>query len=109
MSAKKILELGKKIKQLCHQCEATLIINDRVDIAAVLGADGVHLGQDDLDVKSAREILGDKFIIGISTHAPEQALKAVEDGADYIGVGPVFATPTKEGKTPVGLFSGCTA
>ena len=103
MSAKKILELGKKIKQLCHQCEATLIINDRVDIAAVLGADGVHLGQDDLDVKSAREILGDKFIIGISTHAPEQALKAVEDGADYIGVGPVFATPTKEGKTPVGL------
>lgn len=103
MSAKRILELGRKIKQLCHQYDATFIVNDRVDIAAILEADGVHLGQDDLDVKSAREILGDNTIVGVSTHAPEQALKAVEDGADYIGVGPVFATPTKEGKTPVGL------
>lgn len=107
MSAKKILELGKKIKQLCSQYDTTFIVNDRVDIAALLEADGVHLGQDDLDVKSAREILsnvnGGNAIVGISTHAPEQALKAVEDGADYIGVGPVFATPTKEGKTPVGL------
>lgn len=103
MPARKIIELGKKIKQLCLQYEVTFIVNDRVDIAAILEADGVHLGQDDLDVKSAREILGDKCIVGVSTHAPEQALKAVEDGADYIGVGPVFATPTKEGRIPVGL------
>lgn len=103
MSANKILELGKKIKQLCLQYNTTFIINDRVDIAALLEADGVHLGQDDLDVKSAREILGANAIVGVSTHAPEQALKAVKDGADYIGVGPVFATPTKQGRIPVGL------
>lgn len=103
MSAKNIVELGAKVKQLCLQYGATFIVNDRIDVAAILEADGVHLGQDDLDVASARQILGDKCIVGISTHAPEQALKAVEDGADYIGVGPVFATPTKEGKIPVRL------
>ena len=103
MPAKKILELGKKLKQLCLEYGAIFIINDRIDIAAVLEADGVHLGQDDLSVKAAREILGEKCIVGVSTHAPEQALRAVEDGADYIGAGPVFATPTKEGRTPVGL------
>lgn len=103
MPAKKILELGKKIKQLCSEYGAIFIVNDRIDIAAILDADGVHLGQDDLDIKSARDILGNDKIVGISTHAPEQALKAVEDGADYIGVGPVFATPTKEGRIPVGL------
>ncbi len=103
MPANKVLELGRKIKQLCLQYDATFIINDRIDIAALLEADGVHLGQDDLDVKSAREILGVNAIVGISTHEPKQALKAVEDGADYIGVGPVFATPTKQGRIPVGL------
>lgn len=103
MPAKRITELGKKIKQLCAQYNATFIINDRVDIAAIIEADGVHLGQDDLDVASAREILGPNAIIGVSTHAPEQALKAVEDKADYIGVGPIFETPTKLGRTAVGL------
>jgi thiamine-phosphate pyrophosphorylase len=103
MPANKILSLGRKIKQLCLQYDVTFIINDRVDIAAILEADGVHLGQDDLDVKSAREILGTNAIVGISTHAPEQALKAVAQGADYIGVGPVFETPTKQGRIPVGL------
>lgn len=103
MPAKRILELGKKIKQLCLQYETLFIVNDRIDIAALLEADGVHLGQDDLSVADAREILGDKCIVGVSTHEPAQALKAVEDGADYIGMGPVFATPTKQGRTPVGL------
>lgn len=102
-SANKILELGKKVKQLCLQYDTTFIVNDRIDIAAILEADGVHLGQDDLDVRSAREILGENVIVGISTHAPEQAIKAVADGADYIGVGPVFATPTKQGRIPVGI------
>lgn len=101
--ASEILSLGRKIKQLCLQYNTTFIVNDRIDIAAILEADGVHLGQDDLDVKSAREILGSNAIVGVSTHAPEQALKAVADDADYIGVGPVFATPTKEGRIPVGL------
>lgn len=103
MPAKKIVELGKKIKQLCLQYNTTFIVNDRVDIALLLEADGVHLGQDDLDVHSAREILGANVIVGVSTHAPAHALKAVEDGADYIGVGPVFETPTKLGKKAVGL------
>lgn len=103
MPANKILPLAKKLKQLCLQYDTTFIINDRIDIAALVEADGVHLGQDDLDVQSAREILGSNAIVGISTHAPEQALKAVAEGADYIGVGPVFATPTKEGRIPVGL------
>lgn len=103
MSAKKIVGLGSKVRQLCLQYGTMFIVNDRVDIAKILEADGVHLGQDDLDVKSAREILGSNCIVGVSTHAPEQAQKAVEDGADYIGVGPVFETPTKAGRQAVGL------
>lgn len=103
MSASQIMVLGGKIKQLCALYGAIFIINDRVDIALALEADGVHLGQDDMDVHSARKILGNDFIIGVSTHAPEQAQKAVSDGADYIGVGPVFETPTKAGRKAVGL------
>ena len=103
MNANKILAVGEKIKQLCLEYNTTFIVNDRIDIAVLLEADGVHLGQDDLDVNSAREILGPNCIVGVSTHAPEQALKAVAAGADYIGVGPVFATPTKQGRIPVGL------
>ena len=103
MPANKIIELGKKVKLLCAEYGATFIVNDRVDIAYVLEADGVHLGQDDMDIESARKILGANAIIGISTHAPEQAQKAVADGADYIGMGPVFTTPTKPGRQSVGL------
>ena len=102
-SASRIIELGRTIKLLCAEYNALFIVNDRVDIAYILEADGVHLGQDDIDVASARKILGNNAIIGVSTHAPEQALKAVEDGADYIGVGPVFTTPTKPGRQSVGL------
>lgn len=106
-SAKEIISLGKKIKELCSLYDATFIVNDRVDIALSIGADGVHLGQDDMDINSARELIkntrGSDFIIGISTHAPEQALKASEQGADYIGVGPLYETPTKAGREAVGL------
>lgn len=102
-TAKEITNLAFKIKELCRLFNALFIINDRVDIAQIVGADGVHLGQDDIDIHLARKILGKETIIGISTHAPEQALKAVEDGADYIGVGPVFETPTKPGRKSVGL------
>ncbi len=103
MPANKIIELGKKVKLLCAEYGATFIVNDRVDIAYVLDADGVHLGQDDMDIESARKILGNNAIIGISTHAPAQAQKAAADGADYIGMGPVFTTPTKPGRQSVGL------
>lgn len=102
-TAKEFTELGKKIKELCSLYDALFIINDRVDIAHIVGADGVHLGQDDIDIDSARHLLGNDAIVGISTHCPEQAIKAVESGADYIGVGPVFTTPTKPGRLAVGL------
>lgn len=102
-SAKEFIELGKKVKELCALYDALFIINDRVDIAHIVGADGVHLGQDDIDIDSARHLLGKDTIIGLSTHAPEQAEKAIASGADYIGVGPVFETPTKPGRKSVGL------
>ena len=72
-----------------------MIINDRPDIAAVVQADGVHLGQEDMEISDARRLLGWEAIIGRSTHSIAQAHRAVAEGADYIGVGPVFATTTK--------------
>lgn len=102
-TAARVIELGRKIRELCSIYNALFIVNDRVDVAKIVEADGVHLGQDDIDIHDARAILGTNFIVGISTHMPEQAKKAQEDGADYIGVGPVFETPTKEGRQAVGL------
>ena len=72
-----------------------MIVNDRPDIARISRADGVHLGQTEIPVSAARELLGDQFIIGVSTHCPEQVEKAVKDGADYIGCGPTFPSSTK--------------
>lgn len=102
-NAKKFIELAKKIKELCSLYNALFIVNDRVDIANIVQADGVHLGQEDIGIHSARHLLGKDAIIGISTHSPGQAQQAVESGADYIGVGPVFETPTKQGRQAVGL------
>lgn len=102
-SAKDFIAVGRKVRELCALYEAVFIVNDRVDIAIALGADGVHLGQDDIDIATAREILGSEAIIGLSTHCPEHAIKAIESGADYIGVGPVYTTPTKPGRQAVGL------
>ena len=73
-----------------------LIINDRPDVAALCGADGVHVGQDDLPVADARRIVGAGRLVGVSTHTLAQARPAAADGADYIGVGPMFATATKD-------------
>lgn len=101
--AKEIIELGYKIRELASSFNALFIVNDRIDIAKIVKADGVHLGQDDLSLSAAREILGEEAIVGISTHAPDDAISAMKDGADYIGVGPVFKTPTKPGRIPVGL------
>ena len=101
--ASKIIEYGKVIRQLCSEYGAIFIVNDRIDIAQIVKADGVHLGQDDVDIKHAREILGEKMIIGISTHKPSDAIEAVRAGADYIGVGPVYKTPTKPNREPAGL------
>lgn len=101
--AGEIIKLGKKIRELASIYGAVFIVNDRVDVAQIVEADGVHLGQEDICPYAAREILGEKAIIGVSTHCIEHAKIAMENGADYIGVGPVFKTPTKPNKTPVGL------
>jgi thiamine-phosphate pyrophosphorylase len=83
---------------------ARIIINDRVDIALALKADGVHIGQDDLPPEAARRVLGPNAIIGFSTHNLEQALRAAEMPVDYVAIGPIFATSTKQAfDTPVGL------
>lgn len=80
---------------------ARLIINDRVDIALALSADGVHLGQDDLAPAAARELLGDRAIIGFSTHNVEQAIEAARLPIDYLAIGPIFETSSKENPDPV--------
>ncbi len=94
---------AEKLCHLCHHYSALFIVNDRIDIALAVGADGIHLGQQDLPIATAREILGDNRIIGRSTTNPSEMEKAVEEGADYIGVGPVYSTPTKPGKAETGL------
>ena len=96
------LDLAEKMKTLCHRYDALFIVNDRVDIAAAVGADGVHLGQQDLPMAAARRILGPLPIVGRSTTSPAEMTRAIDEGADYIGVGPVYATPTKPGKAAAG-------
>lgn len=94
-SPRDFLELARAIKERIRQRDCLFIVNDRVDIALACGADGVHLGQDDLPLGAARKLMPQK-IIGISTHSEQQAREAERDGADYIGFGPMFGTTTKE-------------
>ncbi|MBF2072746.1 MAG: thiamine phosphate synthase [Synechococcales cyanobacterium C42_A2020_086] len=97
------LRTAEKLKQLCHRYGALFLINDRVDLALAVEADGVHLGQQDVPIAFARQLLGPQRLIGRSTTNPEEMRRALQDGADYIGVGPVYATPTKVGKPAAGL------
>ena len=92
-----------QIKNLCKRYNSLFIINDRVDIALASNADGIHLGQDDLDLKNARKLLGYSKIIGISANNKIDISNAINDGCDYIGIGPVFDTSTKKGKKPLGI------
>lgn len=94
--SKKLLEEAKALRRLTKKYNAIFIVNDYLDIALLSDADGIHIGQDDLPIKEVRNLLGDDKIIGISTHNPTEAQQAVLDGADYIGVGPIFYTETKE-------------
>lgn len=103
MSSRDFLRIAKGARALTASRGCRLIVNDRVDIALASAADGVHLGQEDLPLRAARKLLGEK-LIGISTHDLEQALEAERDGADYIGFGPIFSTATKNtGYTERGL------
>ncbi len=128
---KDMLEKARKLIALCHKYNVPLLVNDRLDIALLSGADGVHLGQDDIPVAEARrmaelffatcamertadsaaahtagstpELTGNRFIIGATAHNVEEALAAEAAGADYLGCGAVFATSTKKDTVPLGL------
>jgi thiamine-phosphate pyrophosphorylase len=91
----RLLPLAEKLRTACAAAGATFIVNDRVDLALAVGADGVHLGQDDLPARAARPLLRPGMILGVSTHSVEQARAAQADGADYVAVGSMFATTSK--------------
>ena len=97
------LEEAIQIKNLCKKYNSLFIINDRVDIALASDADGIHLGQDDLDLKTARKLLGYSKIIGISANNKIDISTALENGCNYIGIGPIFETMTKKDKKPLGI------
>lgn len=94
-SSRAFLQEAERLLSLARRAGVPLIINDRVDVACTVGADGAHLGQDDLPLAAARRVLGSGRLIGRSTHTLEQARAAEAEGADYIGCGPIFPTPTK--------------
>lgn len=89
-------EQCRVIRELTQEAGAMLIVNDDVTIAQAVGADGIHIGQDDIPLREVRKIVGQEMVLGLSTHSPRQAQQAVADGADYIGVGPIYATKTKK-------------
>ena len=103
LGGKEFLERAKKLREITNKYNALLIINDRVDIAILSDADGVHIGQSDIPLKEVRKLLGDDKIIGVSTGSIELAKLAKKDGADYIGVGAVFNTTTKLDANNVGI------
>ncbi len=90
-----MLELAKQMQAVADEYNKFFIVNDRIDVAILASADGVHLGQTDIPISEARRLVGDDMIIGASVDNVEQAIKAVEDGADYLGVGAIFTTSTK--------------
>jgi thiamine-phosphate diphosphorylase len=100
---REFLEIASALQNICENRKTLFIINDRVDIVAYLKSDGVHLGQDDLPLRIARKILGQSKIIGISAENIDQAQVAEKHGADYVGIGPIFNTLTKNIEKPIGL------
>jgi len=104
ISTREFLDIGKKIHSLLQKKGIPFIVNDRIDIALALDADGVHLGQQDMPLQTARKIMGNEKIIGISVNNVYEALEAEKGGADYLGVGPVFPTTTKPDiRAPLGI------
>ncbi len=101
-SRKAMLEECREIRKITSDARVPFIVNDYLDIALMVEADGIHQGQDDLPIPAVKKLTGN-MLVGCSTHTPAQAKKAIEDGADYIGVGPIFATQTK---TNVGAAVG---
>ncbi len=101
---REMIEEACPLRDLCHAQHVPFIVNDRVDVALAVDADGVHVGQDDMPALLARRMIGKKKILGVSAQNVEQARAAIADSADYLGVGAVFATATKsDAGTPIGL------
>ena len=103
ISTREFLELAIRVKEITSHYRVPLIINDRLDIALAIDADGLHVGQDDFPLKRARELFGPHKIIGVSASTMAEALLAQQQGADYLGVGAVFSTSTKTDATEVSL------
>jgi thiamine-phosphate pyrophosphorylase len=102
-SVDELTALGSTLHEVTGAADVPLIINDHPEIARAVGAEGVHVGQDDISIADARAVAGPGYLVGKSTHSEEQALAAAAEGADYIGFGPLFATPTKPTYSPIGL------
>ena len=102
MAVAEILPLAQRLARRCREVGALFIVNDRADLALAAGADGLHVGQDDMPARRAREILRPRMILGVSAHDPEQAWRAVADGADYVAVGSIFPSTSKAGFQLVG-------
>jgi thiamine-phosphate pyrophosphorylase len=98
-----LVAAGRRFARLCADHGALFVLNDRPDLVTAVGADGVHVGQDDIAVDEARALVGADRLVGLSTHSPAQIDAAMAADVDYIGVGPVHATPTKPGRPAVGL------
>jgi thiamine-phosphate pyrophosphorylase len=103
-STREFLDEARRVRELLAGTNVPLIINDRLDVALAVGADGVHLGQTDMHISDARRLVGERLVIGISAESVADAIRAEAEGADYIGVSPVFTTPTKmDTAPPLGL------
>jgi thiamine-phosphate pyrophosphorylase len=102
LSIRELLPLARRLRELAHDCGALFIVNDRSDVALLAGADGVHVGQEDLPVREARRLLGADRIVGATANTVELATRAEADGADYIGCGAMFSTATKPDRKAVG-------
>ena len=94
-STRQFLEIGRSVQEACRSLGVPFVVNDRADLALVLKADGIHIGQDDLPPRDARRLLGPDAVIGLSVETLEQALAAEAEDVDYLGISPIFATPTK--------------
>jgi len=101
---RQMVEEARQLRELCRAAGVPFIVNDRIDVALAVDADGVHVGQDDMLASLARALIGKGKILGVSAGNEEEARKATADGADYIGASPIFATPTKpDAPAPMGI------
>jgi thiamine-phosphate pyrophosphorylase len=103
IAEEEVLEMALQLALICRDAEIPFIVNDFPKIAKLVKSDGLHIGQEDGALKEVRKIVGDEMIIGRSTHSLEQAERALLEGFDYIGFGPIFPTPTKKGREGIGL------